>query len=127
MTQFVEITAAPSAELSLDRRIAALTDPGILVLQQRLVVHSTRYAAVDLDTLRKVSASVLAESELQADWVEAAIDRDGESVEVVAAATADFQSWLDEGSPSARERLKSEANHTALRRETRAEIARRYR
>ena len=125
--KFVEVTAAPSAESSLNRRIAALSDLGILVLQQRLIVHSTRYAEVDLETLRKVSASVLAESELQTDWVEAALDRDGQTAEVVARATSDFQTWLDVGEPSARTRLKSETNHSALRRETRAEIRRRYR
>ncbi|OZB87808.1 MAG: hypothetical protein B7X41_11500, partial [Microbacterium sp. 14-71-5] len=44
--RFVEITAAPTAECTLDRRIVALTDPGILILQQRLIMHSTRYSEV---------------------------------------------------------------------------------
>lgn len=126
VAKFVEITAAPSAELAFSRRVAALTNPGILVLQQRLIVHSTRYAEVDLDTLRKVSAGVLAESELQSDWVDSATDRDGEAIDVINEAVSNFQSWLDGGNPTVRERLKNEANHSAIRREGRTEAARRY-
>jgi len=125
-TAFVDTTSSPSSELTLERRIATLSQPGLLVLQQRLIVHATRYAEVDLESLRKQSAPVLMECELQTDWVEAVIERGGQTLEVVDAATTEFLEWLGNGEGSRRERLYNEANYPALRRETRAEIALRY-
>jgi hypothetical protein len=38
--KFVDLSAAAAAELTADKRIASLSQRGILVLQQRLVMHA---------------------------------------------------------------------------------------
>ena len=71
--KFVDVTAAPSGLLTIESRIASLTDRGIYVLQQRLVKHYTRLD-VDIPALTREAAPVLWELHQQRDWVETVLD-----------------------------------------------------
>ena len=119
-TRFVDTTAVPSAALTPDNRIASLSHRGILVLQQRIVKHSTRLD-LTLDLFREQSAPVLAEAELQEIWVEDLLGNDATSLDAVDAANASFQGWLNADDKKRRGELTNEANHARLRRETRHE------
>jgi hypothetical protein len=123
--KFLELTSAPSSSLRLDRRIAALSTRGILLLQQRLIYFMTRLK-VGLETLHEQVAPVLIEFELQADWVEAALNaNDGHQDEkTVSEAAIAFGSWLDEG--DRRQRLQRSTEWAAIRRDARREAARRF-
>jgi hypothetical protein len=124
--RFVDITAAPSELLALDRRIATLSDTGIYVLQQRLIKHYTRFE-IDIPALAKESASVLWEMHQQRDWIENVYDDEIDwTSENLQAEEIAFDAWLREGEPSRRDRLKSDHTHTDLRREAHvAAVARR--
>lgn len=114
-TKFVDVTAAPAVLLTRDRRIATLSHKGIYILQQRLIKHYTRFE-VALELLRKESASVLAEAEMQWDWMEGVLtDEELIDVGTIDAEAAVFDSWLSQGDPSRRELLKQEVHHTDLR------------
>lgn len=116
-TRFVDVTACPAELLTRDRRIASLSHRGIHVLQQRLVKHYTR-TELELELLRRESAPVLTEAELQWDWVEAVLTdlaQAGDSD--IEAEAAEFEAWLRDGNPSRQERLRSEIHHTDVRRE----------
>jgi hypothetical protein len=56
-----------STELTFDRRVAILSETGLLVLQQRYVHHLTR-AVMQLERLERACGHVLAEAELQEEW-----------------------------------------------------------
>jgi hypothetical protein len=62
-----ELGVVSPAQLELADRIAALSDDGIYLLQQRLVWALT-HAVVGLDTLAEYSAPALAEIELLEEW-----------------------------------------------------------
>lgn len=119
-TRFVDVTAAPSELLTRARRIASLTHKGIYVLQQRLIKHYTR-VEMQLELLRKESAAVLTEAELQWHWVEEILtDAELEDDTVVEAEAKVFDGWLGAGTPSRRILLRDEINFTALRKDTHA-------
>jgi hypothetical protein len=117
--KFVDLTAVAAAELTLERRIASLSHPGIHVLQQRLVWHNTRLKP-PLDDFRQMSAPVLAEAEMQEMWVEALLPESDRRAESAGRAGAAFQAWLDEDNKRRRDELDKEANYARLRKETRA-------
>lgn len=127
---FREVATVPSTVLSRRSRIAACSQQGILLLQQRYAFHLTRLA-VPLTNLNEVSLPVFTESELMTDWVEAALDVavdvavDGEDAAVVQAERA-FHAYLDEDDRRQRKRLQQPHLHSDLRRKCRREIALRY-
>lgn len=118
-TLFVDQTAVPTASLTPMKRIASLSHSGIYALQQRLVKHLTRIE-LDIADFREQSRPVLVESEIQENWVETRIGATTPTPEMVNAAAADFQAWLDEDDGARRKDLANEANHARLRREARA-------
>ena len=122
--KFVDLSATAAGELTVDKRIASLSQRGILVLQQRLVMHSTR-VDMSVTVFREQSAPVLAEAEMQEIWTELVLVDDPESLAEVASVGQEFQGWLDEASGRRRDDLKSEANHAGLRRAVRDEATRR--
>lgn len=115
-TKFVDVTAAPADLLARERRIATLTHKGIYVLQQRLIKHYTR-VELELELLRRQSAAVLTEAELQWHWIEEVLTtselEDNEAIEAEA-----FDDWLGHGTPPRRTLLRDEINHTAVRKQT---------
>lgn len=120
-TKFIDVTAAPAQALTRARRIATLSHRGIYVLQQRLIKHYTRID-MPLELLRRESAAVLVESELQWDWVEAVLP-EAQLVDEVAidGEAARFDAWLSEGDPPRRHLLRNEIHHSDLRRESQRE------
>lgn len=128
-TMFIDATAAPARLLTRERRIATLSNRGTYVLQQRLVKHYTR-VEMELELFRRESAAILAEAELQQDWLEEVLTEaeqtDKTAIEVE---TAIFDDWLGKrlnaDAPSRRVRLREDIHHTDVRRETqRAAVAR---
>lgn len=116
-TRFVDVTAAPVELLSRACRIATLTRIGIYVLQQRLIKHYTR-VELPLELLRRESSTVLAEAELQWDWVEAALSQSELADEsAIEAETKVFDAWLNEGEPPRRHLLKHEIHHADIRKQ----------
>ncbi len=123
---FREVAAVPNGVLSPRSRIAACSQQGILLLQQRYAFHLTRLV-VPLANLNEVSQPVFTESELLTDWVDAALDvaADGADATVAEAERA-FHAYLDEDDRRRRKRLQQPHLHADLRRECRREIAARY-
>jgi hypothetical protein len=120
-TMFVDVTAAPTELLTRQRRIATLTNKGIYVLQQRLIKHYTR-VEMQLELLRRESAAVLTEAELQWHWVEEILTiAELEDDTVIEAEAKVFDDWLGEGTPSRRSLLRDEINFPALRKEAHAQ------
>lgn len=118
-TRFVDVTAAPTRLLTKARRIATLSNQGIYVLQQRLIKHYTR-VEMPLDLLRRESAPVLTEAQLQWDWLETVLTEAEQGDEAAIEAEARvFDGWLGEGTPSRRELLLNEIYHPDLRRQAR--------
>lgn len=116
-TKFVDVTASPALLLTRARRIATLSNQGIYVLQQRLIKHYTR-VEMSLQVLRRESAAVLTEAELQWNWLEEVLTDaelgQNDAIEVEAMV---FNRWLGEGTPSRRGLLGNEIHHTDVRRE----------
>ncbi len=117
VADFRRIRTVPSARLTLDRRVASLSELGVQLLQQRFVHHLTR-VAIDLPTLYEHCAPILAEAELQEEWVEAAI---GVGIPGTDAA-ASFQQFLGRGEGSLREALENANTRGQVRRGVRQEI-----
>lgn len=116
-TKFIDVTAAPTHLLTRGRRIATLSNQGIYVLQQRLIKHYTR-VEMPLDLLRRESAAVLTEAQLQWDWLETVLP-EAEQVDesAIEAEARVFDGWLLEGTPSRRDSLRIEIHHPDLRRQ----------
>lgn len=79
-----ELSSVPTANLEAGHRIAAMSEVGIQLLQQRMAHHLTR-VVIELATLAEHSAPVLMEANLHEEWVEAL----GEASE------HDFEAFLD--------------------------------
>lgn len=117
--KFGDTTAVAASSLTLHRRLASLTQQGILVLQQRIVKDHARLD-LPLTLFREQSAPVLAEAEMQESWIETSLQgSEVLDIDAVARAAADFQSWLDEDDRKRRKELGIEANHASLRKATR--------
>lgn len=95
------------------------------MLQQRLVKHYTRLE-MPLELLRRESAPVLTEAEIQWDWLEQVLNEAelGDD-DAIAAEAGMFEEWLREGAPSAQERLRTEVYHADVRREAQRAAAQR--
>ncbi|MCY4518446.1 MAG: hypothetical protein OXB99_14545 [Acidimicrobiaceae bacterium] len=65
-----ELSSVPTANLEAGHRVAAMSEVGIQLLQQRMAHHLTR-VVIDLSTLAEHSAPVLMEANLHEEWVEA--------------------------------------------------------
>lgn len=116
-TRFVDVTACPAELLTRDRRIATLSNQGIYVLQQRLIMHYTR-TEMGLEVLRSQSAPVLTEAELLWDWLELVLaDSEIEDDDLLDAEAEVFESWMRDGEPPPQARLRTEIHHTDVRRE----------
>lgn len=116
-TKFVDVTACPAELLTRDRRIATLSNQGIYVLQQRLIMHYTR-TEMGLEILRSQSAPVLTEAELLWDWLERVLTEAEVADEAALNAEAEvFEAWMRAGEPSPQTRLRTEFAHTDVRRE----------
>lgn len=122
--RFVDVTAAPSELLDLEKRIASLTNRGIYVLQQRLIKHYTRFT-VDIPALRAQAGPILEEAEQEQDWLELILGSDTKRKEAIRSEAMAFDQWLSNGDPSPRSRLQDDANHRDVRRASRAEAVRR--
>ncbi len=112
-------------ELDINRRIATLSEDGILLLQQRFVMCLTR-ARISLPRLDEASRHVLEEAELLEAWnetlaqprVNAGEDRDT----VLNEEAEQFDAFLRTGDPELRSGLKAAAGRAAVRRAVRQEI-----
>lgn len=123
-TRFPDVTACPADLVTLDRRIATLSNRGIYTLQQRLIKHYTRLE-VPIPVLRQESAPVLEEAEQQRDWVETVLDESDWTTASIDAEARAYDAWLSEGDPSRRQLLGEEHTHTDIRRAAHSEAVRR--
>jgi hypothetical protein len=126
--RFDEVGMVPTAELLLDRRVATLSDQGILLFQQRQIFTDTR-AALKIATLQLASAAVLAEAELLEEWNERlAVSVEGaDLLELIANESVEFDKFLGlaQSDVTLREMLRDEHRRSAVRKGVRAEIRRR--
>lgn len=116
----LELTSVTGGELEAAERIAVLTDYGIYVLQQRFVFSLTR-VVVGLEQFEQTSAHVLAEAELEEEWVDTLASDC--TPEAVAEQRGAFQTFVDS---ELRASLKEPARRSEVRRTVRAEIRRRH-
>lgn len=125
-----EPASLPSIELLLSKRVAALSDDGVLLLQQRLVFFQTRYLP-DLEVLYEAAAPNFEERTLEEEWVSAALrDQKEPDSEEISKSVQAFHVWLDatEGAElSRRDRLKDRRDRASIRRELLREVASRFR
>lgn len=63
-----QISSPSTKSLLNENRVAAMTDTGIQLLQQRMVYHLSR-VIIDLVELAEQSAPILAEVDLHEEWV----------------------------------------------------------
>jgi hypothetical protein len=118
-TKFVDVTAAPAQLLTRARRIATLSNQGIYVMQQRLIKHYTR-VEMPLELLRRESAAVLTEADLQWEWLEGVLtDTEQANESAIEAEAKVFDDWLGKGTPSCRELLREEIRIADVRRQVR--------
>lgn len=127
---FEETGMVASAELTFDRRVAILSETGLLVLQQRYVHHLTR-AVMQLERLERACGHVLAEAELQEEWCSDLVPQrvqGGEpAADALAAETEAFHAVVtakEGGDPSVQEMLEEPVRRGDARRRVREEIAR---
>lgn len=117
-----------SESLHRIRRLAALTNYGVSVLQQRLVFYLTRLT-VDLPTLADAFEDIAAETELQWEWTEAALSaaaKDADPEVVLGEAEKLFAEYLDANGKERRRLLKQSETRVDIRRQIRREIGARY-
>lgn len=126
---FLETGMVSSTDLVPGRRIAMLTEKGLLLLQQRYVHYLTR-AVMQLASLQAVCEHVLIEAELHEDWCADLTPprvASGECLEAaLAAEAADFLAFITEGNdPTLQKKLEDPLQQADVRRRVRQEIARR--
>ncbi len=114
VAQFQEVGLAKSSDLESAQRIACLSEPGINVLQQRLVYHQTRLE-VPTATFQQAFDHTYVESELLEDWSTELQDIDEDPA-------ASFEAWIGEGDPSRQRRLLDHSERAPIRRELRKEV-----
>ncbi|NRQ36619.1 hypothetical protein HII36_33005 [Nonomuraea sp. NN258] len=127
LVDLTERTSVKSERLDLTKRVATLSNDGILLLQQRVIMNDTRLL-VPLDRLYEVNRHVLTETELQEDWADTALEgvSEGDIASALVKANEEFDEWLGAGDPSRRDKLRNPINHAELRREARREARSRY-
>lgn len=124
-----EVGMVATDMLAFDRRVACLSEQGLWLFQQRLVVADTR-TCLSLHTLEEAATEVLEEAELLERWNEQLAHRrvqSGETLhEALAAETEAFEDLL--GPPrdnTIRARLHDAITRPSARRDVLAEIDRR--
>ncbi|MEU5064517.1 hypothetical protein AB0G95_10880 [Streptomyces virginiae] len=120
-------TPVPSKLISPAARVAALSNDGVMLLQQRMAFTETRIA-LSLRKIHEQMAPTFLELELQEEWVEEALANSAEarSEAVMDEAATAFQDWLDHDNKERRSALENAWEHSRIRREARAEFLRRY-
>ncbi|MDP9276119.1 MAG: hypothetical protein M3O99_11065 [Chloroflexota bacterium] len=126
---FLETGMVPSTDLIPDRRLAMLTEKGLLLLQQRYVHYLTR-AVMQLESLQAVCKHVLIEAELHEDWCADLTPprvAGGEPLEsALASEAAEFLAFITKGNdPTLQKMLEDPLLQADVRRRVRQEIARR--
>lgn len=113
-----ELHAANSSDLDLKQRVLALSDYGIAVLLQRWIYQMSR-DPVPIQDIDNLVAPILAETEIQEDWCQVALDVAGEDadvIEVLKQATEAVQNALGTpGSGGPRDRLAEAATRSDAR------------
>lgn len=131
MADFRDVGAVPSSLLDRSLRIAAITNYGIHILQQRQIYYLTRLD-VDIKTLAETFDAIATELELQYEWVEAALGAGVEdvapdgAVDVIESAERQFADFLDENDRALRNGLQQVASRADVRRRIRREIVKRF-
>ena len=94
MAMLTESSIVTPSQLAGAERIAALSEDGIVLLQQRLVWALT-HAVIKLDTVAEYSAPAFAEIELLEEWNEALCpDDEADRPERLAAIAEDFETYI---------------------------------
>lgn len=120
---FTSVTAMPSGLLTLDHRIAVLSQEGVNLLLQRWVHHTSR-VVVHTDRFNTASLAEYEEADLAAEWVDARTDA-GEDVE---SAQHSFHEWIrapwttEPNSDSRQVRLRVAAQQVAVRKAMRGHL-----
>ena len=126
--RFDEVGMIATVELTTDRRVAYLSERGILILLQRLIYRQSR-ADISIETLGLACAPVLAEAELLEEWNESLVPVGGsDPATLLAHAASEFDAFLSTTSPEGdtlRELLKDQYRRPNIRRVVRDEIRRR--
>lgn len=125
---FREAGVVPSAALTRAARTVALSNYGVHVLQQRLVFYQTRLT-IDVPTLSETFDPIGTETELQWEWVEAALaaaPEGDDAAGIVADAEMSFTAYLDENDRERRTRLQESVYRADVRRQVRNEIRSRF-
>lgn len=121
---FLSIGVVRAEVLDRSRRIATLSHKGRGLFQQRVIHHLTRLAP-PLGDLVKQTRPVEREIGLQADWCEAACERESEAIEVVTKAELEFDSYMSLN--DRRAHLANDDPEHDVMSEVQGEITRRYR
>lgn len=88
------IFTVASSQIPRTRRIASLTDSGMLAVQHRLIYHLTRLS-IPYTELRQANRGLLAELEMQHGWVALAVPSSGvPDLEQIQAAEEEFDVFL---------------------------------
>ena len=126
--RFIETGMVPSADLGPDRRVATLTEKGLLVLQQRYIHYLTR-AEMQLTSLQAVCQHVLIEAELHEDWctdlTALRVDRGEPLGEALSAEAAEIPGLHHGSRTTLQSMLDDPLQQAEVRRRVRQEIARR--
>ncbi|MEJ7569310.1 MAG: hypothetical protein WKF41_13705 [Gaiellaceae bacterium] len=126
---FLETGMVASAELQPDRRVATLTENGVMLLQQRYVHYLTR-VVMQMSRLRQVSQHILVEAELQEDWCADLVPPRTAGGETLATAleaeSKQFHDFITHGAgDTLQEMLQDPVRQSDVRRRVRQEITRR--
>jgi hypothetical protein len=124
---FRDVGSVKSADLDPRKRIAVLSSRGIIYLQQRHIHCQTRLV-VDLPSLQTLINPILDESELQEEWVDAALSVQlgtADELRIVQEAEKTFQDFMGTAESSLRQGLKN-GHESDTRRRVREEITVRY-
>lgn len=120
---FASVTVVASRLLSLDHRIAVLSQEGVNLLLQRWVHHNSR-VVVHTDRFNTASLAEYEEADLAAEWAEARVD----AGEDVASAQHSFHEWIrgpwtsEPNSDSRQIRLRVAAHQVAVRKAMRVHL-----
>jgi hypothetical protein len=131
LADFRDAGPVRSSGLPRATRVAAMTNYGAHVLQQRLAFYHTRFT-IDIPTLAETFAPNATELELQYEWVEAALEAlspsatDEDVLTAIDTAERDFAAYLDENDRARRNALQQAAMRPDIRRQVRRELAKRY-
>jgi hypothetical protein len=115
--RLLELGTARREDLVAAQRVACLSDYGVYLFQQRFV-HSLTRVVVGIEQFEDATGHVLAEAELEEEWVERLAELD--SAESIANQVAEFQDFLG---ADLRNDLKIPERRSGVRRAVRQEIS----